>query len=146
MKRAMTSSFDALIDSDAFVGLIFPNDAHHQNASQMFQDMALRKLHIACTNVAVTETITVLSHRQGQKLAKQFLEYLAQTELTIIRVTNPREECALDIFKHQIKKGTSFVDCANVAIMKELDIPYIASFDQGYEKQFGVKLLLSTAK
>lgn len=132
-------SFDLLIDSDAFVGWIFPNDPHFPAMQAAFQAIFTDRLRIACTNTVRFETATVLSHRQDQSLACTFLEQLERIQLPIIRISESLEKKALTLFKQQTQRGSSFIDCANVVALQEYGIPSILSFDKAYSKQYGVE-------
>jgi hypothetical protein len=35
--KALVSDFEVLVDSDAFVGLFFPDDAHHTTCRRLFE-------------------------------------------------------------------------------------------------------------
>lgn len=43
-------------------------------------------------------------------------------------------------FKMQTKKGASVTDCANVAVVRQFNMPANFGFDQVYAKTFGVRL------
>lgn len=136
----MKNSFDLLIDSDAFVGWIFPSDFHFEKSRSLFHKIESERLKIACTNLVITETATVLSHRQDQKLARFFLETIDKLELPIIRINQELENKALQLFFKQNKRGTSFTDCANAVVIQEFAIPKIFSFDKAYKNQYKVEL------
>jgi predicted nucleic acid-binding protein len=92
----------------------------------------------------VAETPTVLSHRSGQGLAKAFLDEIIENgNFPVIFIAKDLYEQALDIFKQQIKKGSSVTDCANVAVVRRFNIPTIFSFDKVYPKGFEVELISS---
>jgi len=86
------------------------------------------------------ETATVLSHRGGQSLAHRFLTVMERNFLPIIQVDEKLQTKAIEIFKAQTKKGTSMVDCANVAVSRRFQIPDIFSFDKVYPKKFHLPL------
>ena len=43
------------------------------------------------------------------------------------------------IFKRQTKKGTSFVDCANMAVIEKYKLDGIITFDEFYPKEMMVR-------
>lgn len=132
------SQYQVLIDSDAFVGWLYEGDGHHSEASQIFAHVEKQRLVPVTTSLVVAETATVLSHRQGQKLALVFLELVKR--YPIIHITRRRQQEALALFQEQRARGTSVTDCANVAVMREYHIPAIFSFDKVYPKSFGLKI------
>ncbi|MCA9369759.1 MAG: hypothetical protein H6774_01900 [Pseudomonadales bacterium] len=42
-------------------------------------------------------------------------------------------QASLELFSSLKKRGTSFVDCSNAAVMRALGIPFIFSFNRGYD-------------
>jgi predicted nucleic acid-binding protein len=134
--------FQVLIDSDAFVGWMVELDAHHQQARQIFHQLKEQQSHLVTTSFVVAETVTVLSHRSGQALARTFLdEAIENDNFPVIFIAQELYRQALDIFKKQNKKGTSVTDCANVAVARCFHIPTIFSFDKVYPKSFGLELI-----
>src|SRR5260221_10957757 len=85
-KEGVSSRFDVLIDSDAFVGRYFPKDAHFQAASKFFETLEKKSSRIVTTSMVVAETATVLSHRQGQDLARTFLRAVQASRLPVIHI------------------------------------------------------------
>lgn len=139
------NKFEVLVDSDAFIGWIYPNDAHAQRAGEIFETLKKQGVSLVTTSLVVSETATVLSYKVGQALAKFFLdEVIKQGSFPIIHITEDLQERAIEIFSSQTQKGTSVVDCANVAVVRRFNIPAIFSFDQVYPKKFGLKLALSS--
>jgi len=140
-KANPTGNVQVLIDSDAFVGWMLAKDAHHQQTVQIFERLIEDQVAIATTNLVVGETATVLSHRQGQALAKTFLDQVIEaSDFPIIFIDEDLHQQALDIFKQQTKRGISLTDCANVAVIQRFGITSIFSFDRFYTKEFGLNL------
>ena len=133
------SKFHTLVDSDAFIGLFVPTDAHHQKTKTLFNKLQKEKLSPATTSFVVAETATVLSSRAGQSIAQKFLDTVKK--FPVIHITEELQKEALDIFRKQRKKRTSVVDCANVVVVRHFKIPTIFSFDKFYSKQFQLKTL-----
>lgn len=135
----MSENFDVLIDSDAFVGKTYKNDSHYSEANKIFSYIKQQKWTVVTTNLVVMETATVLSHREGQPIARRFITEMQQGGIPIIRVSEHLEREAYAIFTKQTKKGTSITDCANVAIMEHFQIHKIFSFDKVYPKTFNLE-------
>lgn len=130
------TSFDVLVDSDAFVGRFFLKDPHHQRALSLFDHLQRDNCPLATTNLVLGEAATVLSHRDGQVLARQFLDLIAASQIPVIHVDEQLERAGHAIFRSQTKRGTSWVDCANVAVLRQFHIARIFSFDQVYTRDF----------
>lgn len=130
--EAVPDHFDVLIDSDAFVGWLYVEDAHHEEVSKTFDLLEHQKLIPATTNLVLMETATVLSHKSGQALAGTFLDLMSG--FAVVNLDETLQEETISLFKLQEAKGTSMVDCSNVVIMRAFEIPFIFSFDKFYAK------------
>lgn len=137
----MRDNTQVLVDSDAFVGWIHPADAHYNRVRSIFQKIREARLRMITNSWVVAETATVLSHRSGQVAAKSFLGRLRELDFPIIHIDESLQEDATQIFEQQDKKGTSMVDCGNVAVMRRFEIPRIFSFDRFYKNQPEIELL-----
>lgn len=133
------SNYHVLVDSDAFVGWIFAEDVHHPEVKEIFQQITANRLKLVTTNYVIAETATVLSKLAGQQLARSFLEQAAK--FTIIHISKQLHQQALEIFQTLDKKRSSVIDCSNVAVMRQFNIPTIFSFDKVYIKVFDLDTL-----
>ncbi len=138
---SMDTTQPILVDSDAFVGWLYQRDSHHPQADAIFTDIIHQRRPLVTTSYVVTETATVLSHRQGQALARQFLEMAAK--FPVIHINETLHQATLNLFSQQEKKGSSVVDCSNVVVMRQFQIPVIFSFDQVYHKTFQLQMATS---
>jgi predicted nucleic acid-binding protein len=130
-----------LVDSDAFIGQAYPDDAHHQRCKRLFDQLLAEGKRLVTTSSVVAETATVLSHKLGQADARKFLdEVIAAGGFPVVFVDEGLHREALELFKSVDKKGMSVVDCANVAVARRLGIGVVFSFDQVYEAKFGLRL------
>lgn len=133
------SKFQTLVDADAFVGRFYPLDAHHSHSLELFARFEKERRILVTTNLVVAEVATVLSHRNGQALAVNFLDMVDNSQMPVIHLDEKLHQQALDTFRLQTARGTSVTDCANVAVMDYFNIPEIFSFDRVYTKAFGLK-------
>ena len=138
--ETMTNDIQILIDSDAFVGWLLEGDAHYERAGEIFAQLQKHQMAAATTSAVIAETATVLSYRQGQKLARTFLEIIEAGDLPIIYITESFYRDGLTLFKAQARKGTSVTDCINVAVCQHLEIESIFSFDKAYSRHFDLQL------
>lgn len=135
--KTNTVGYDALVDSDAFVGLIWENDLLHEQAVRLFATAQERSLKLVTTSLVVSETATVLSYRSGQVDARRFLTFV--DTVNIIHITHELQTVSLDLFKDQTRKRTSVVDCSNVVVARTFAIPAILSFDAFYRDHLPLK-------
>lgn len=129
-----------LIDSDALFALYVASDIHHQKALEILQKLLVQNVELLTTSVVVQETATVISFRLGQTQAKDFLIRLNKIDIKQLFLGEKLAARAWRVFNDQNKKGTSFVDCANVAFCREMGISRVFSFDKIY-RRFNLQLL-----
>lgn len=122
------------IDSAAFVAWFYLHDAHYQRAGERFSWIERERLLPVTSDLVIVETATVLSHRQGQVLARTFLEFVQK--VSTIHVNEELLSETYQLFSQQERRGSSVVDCCNVVVMRRLDIPTIFSFDEVFAKDF----------
>lgn len=127
-----------LADSDFLFGLFVPDDFHYKRARQIWMDIVKKDNEVFVLSLAVQETATVLSHKIGQLTAISFVDKLPELKLKTLEIDINIEEDGWKIFKSQSKKGTSFVDCINVAAIRKYKFDGILSFDKFYPKQLRV--------
>ena len=129
---------DVLIDSDAFIAWLRPGDLFNRHAQEVFTKLQKQETPIATTSLVILETATVLSHREGQNVAKQFLQLVEEYKLPVIHIDEDLQQATLELFKSRTTKGTSMVDCANAVVAKRLGIAQVFSFDHFY-KHLGLR-------
>ena len=134
----MKNKRQVLVDSDAFVGWLYEKDASHKAAVGIFESIKRKSLTPVTTSFVVMETATVLSNRRGQSLALAFLD-MASVYPTI-HIDEKLQQNSLEFFRKEKRRGTSVVDCSNVVVMRQFNIPTIISFDRFYEKQSGIQM------
>ena len=127
-----------LADSDFLFGLFVPTDPHYENAKRILQDVVEKGIEILILNLVIQEVVTVLSHKVGQQMAISFKEKFHLLDVGTIFVDEELEKSAWKIFLQQHKKGTSFVDCANLAVIEKYKLDGILSFDTFYPKELRV--------
>ena len=70
----------------------------------------------------------------GMKYAKNFYSSVFRMASEKIIMDEELENESWKIFLSQTKKGTSFVDCANLAVVEKYKLDGILSFDKFYPK------------
>ncbi|KKP79893.1 MAG: hypothetical protein UR81_C0038G0009 [Candidatus Levybacteria bacterium GW2011_GWB1_35_5] len=125
-----------LVDSDAFVALAKEDDTNHRKAVEQLESLIDKQVNFITSNYVFSETVTVLSIRISHEAAIDFIKRLKSTQnpFSIKRVDEELEEKAIEVFKSQTSKNTSFVDCTNIALSRELKVDAIFSFDEVYKK------------
>ena len=127
-----------LADSDFLFGLFILTDPHYERAKSVWQDVVEKGMEIMALNLVIQEVVTVLSHKVSQQMAISFKEKFHLLEVGIVVVDEEVEVLAWKIFLQQHKKGTSFVDCANLAVIEKYKLDGIISFDMFYPKELRI--------
>lgn len=122
-----------LIDTDAIFGFYVKKDFHYKHAKTIYEKIRQENIDLFITNLVLYETATVLSNKTTHQQAVTVIKEILITDYTSIFVDQILAEKAFSLFFSQTKKGISFVDCANVIVMKEFKIDKIFSFDKFYK-------------
>lgn len=127
-----------LIDANVLVGLYRPDDSTHEAAVEAVTKIKKEEKQIVILNLVIYEIVTVLSMRVGMDLARKFVKDCKKIVDTEISMNEDLEKRAWEIFLQQKKKGTSFVDCANMAVIEKYKLDGILTFDKFYPKELRV--------
>ena len=125
-----------LFDSDFLYGLFVAHDPHHDTAVTQFRECRKNKVQLFVLTLVIQETATVISHKVDQAASLDFLRRIRTiTNINRIVFDETLEDAAWQVFEAQTKKGTSFVDCANLAAIHHYHLDKIFSFDRFYPKE-----------
>lgn len=130
-----------LIDTDVWVSLSLKNDPNHLRAKKIVTGLRKREEQVFITREIIGETATVLSYKSGQDTARKFLNFAKDpdgNDFINLHIKHKHFIQALQLFEAQQKKGTSYVDCLNVVVMRVFELDLILSFDKVYHKKFGL--------
>jgi len=127
---------DILVDADALVALAKTDDSNHQKAVKINQKLQQGKFNFYLSPFTIAETVTVLSYKVSQQAAKDFLQQIRKTDLPILILPENSQNLADLWFLKQSKKGISFFDCYNMALLEKFknQLAAIFSFDSIYKK------------
>ncbi|MBI3576573.1 type II toxin-antitoxin system VapC family toxin [Candidatus Gottesmanbacteria bacterium] len=128
------------IDSDAFIGIIAPQDAHYAAANAVFDRLGTTEEKLVTSWETIDEVATKVRMYFGKDCADMLFSLLAKAKITIVYVDQALAQTIVEIFKKQTSKNVSLTDCANIAICRLLGITSVFSFDSHYQKN-GLKLL-----
>ena len=121
-----------IVDSDILVALYKPDDASHKRSLSMVTRLKNDGAVFCAANLVIYESVTVISNRMGMDDARQFRVGLENFINEVIQFDEKLEEKTWEIFLSKTKKGTSFVDCANLAVTEKYKLDGILSFDRFY--------------
>ena len=121
-----------LVDADFLVALAKKDDSNHKKAVALAEKLAGSVFFI--TQFTIPEAATVLSYKVSQNSAKIFLNETRKMNLIELPFAQNLLESTDFIFNSSRKKGTSWIDCLNIAYVKNFQLDGILSFDKFYQK------------
>jgi len=130
----MSNGATILVDSDAFIGWLIANDAHHSHVKSSLEKIDEMAGKLTTTSYVIAETATLLSRRYSQENACQFLRYIHTSDFPVIEVMGEVRQRAEELFLTQRTEKISLIDCANVIATRRFDIQAILGFDRFYSR------------
>lgn len=121
-----------LFDSDFLVSLYKPDDSNHLKSSKIYRKIESETAFFAL-NIVFQEATTVISKRMNMYHARKFYDSINKLITTKVYLDTVLEDKTWKIFLSQTKKGTSFIDCANLATCEYYKFDGILSFDEFYK-------------
>ncbi len=133
---------DILVDADVLVALVKTNDSNHKRALIISKSLQKKGCIWYVSPFTIGEVVTVISHKINQAAAKKVLKELRKQNLNVLTLKDEYIHLADDWFDKQNKKGTSYFDCYNMALLERYKRQFdaIFSFDLVYKRN-GFKLL-----
>lgn len=133
---------EILVDADALVALVKTDDANHRKAFSLSEALQKKGCAWYVSPFTIGEVVTVVSYKINQDTAKRVLKELRKQNLNELTLKDEYAHLADDWFAKQNKKGTSYFDCYNMALLERYknQLDAIFSFDTVY-KTNGFKLL-----
>jgi len=117
------------VDSGAWIALAVEDDAHHEEAAQVYREL-LKKHRLITTNLVVVETYILLRREAGHRAAIGFLELLAASpRIRKIYSTPELEREAEEILKRYQDQDFSYTDAVSFALMRQEGIREAFAFD-----------------
>lgn len=127
-----------LLDSDFLVATFRPTDSLHHKAQEVLKKLSHQHIELWAINLVIQESTTVISYKMGMEEAKKFYQLARQEINQLVEIDDALEKTAWEIFLKQTKKGTSFIDCANLACLQTYKLNKILSFDAFYPKEMRI--------
>lgn len=125
------------IDADFLVALNKKDDSNFKKAIQ--KSHLLKTAQVFITPLTLPEAVTVLSYKISQDSACMFLKQARASQFNIVPFDDILISKSDQIFLAQKTKGTSWIDCLNVAAIQIHGLDGILSFDRFYKKM-GIKI------
>lgn len=129
------------LDTTIFIAAFFPKEKHYELGREIViaaEEGSLGKPVI--TDYILDETVTFVRRRKGVKESIEVLDtLLSSPKLTLVKVEDRHVEAGAQIFRRY--ERLSFTDAVSVAVMRDLDINIIYSFDSGFDGIPGITRL-----
>lgn len=122
------------VDASAYLSVLNKKDSNHRKALKISQQFFKGGGELITSNIVIYEVCTVLSLRIDKKLAFEFRETLENSQTAVIYLNRQIENKAWEIFQKQTSKNVSFFDCTSFAVMEELGIKSVFSFDGDFKR------------
>lgn len=127
------------IDTNFYVSLENKADSNHARAKEILTSLIPANPQFFTTNLILYETATVISLRVGREAVIYFKDNF-DPATRVLWLDKSTETKAWDLFKKVKDKNISFVDCYSFALLRELGIKEVLTFDRDFAKQ-GFQLL-----
>lgn len=127
-----------LLDTDFLISLYFNSEVKHQQAVKIASDLVF-DAHSGYTSLVLQECATVISRKYSQAVAIQISRILRENTNGVLFVSQSQMQEAWNLFEEQQDAKTSFIDCSNVVIARQLGCQ-ILSFDKFYQQFVDVRL------
>src|SRR3990172_519439 len=126
---------NAIVDTDALLGLFNINDTHHIKAVELATHIQNKGISIFILPTTLCEFALLASSRIGMKQAQQAIEALISSDYVSVDITEKIVKESTTLYRQQSSKEESLFDCFVMVVTKRLHIDYVFSFDRGYEKR-----------
>lgn len=122
------------VDSSAFIALADSDDQDHK-AAMAFHRGCPPETQFHTSNYILAETVTRLRRTAGHHVATRWAKATLESRLTVRHyVDEAVEREALRIFERYHDQPLSFVDCTTIALLRQLGLDRIFSFDSDSQR------------
>lgn len=127
---------DILLDADALVALAKTDDSNHKKAVELSNKLQEMGAGFCLSPFTIPEATTVLSYKVSHQAANEFLKQIRALDLSVLELPEKYKDLADKWFLKQTKKGTSYFDCYNMALLERYKKQFdaIFSFDSIYKR------------
>lgn len=121
------------IDTATIIAAFFKDEKHHESGKQVFDDIVSGKIrNPVITDYIIDEAVTFARKRKGTEISIEILDVLlALSPFKIIKINEKYFEAAVQLFREY--ENISFTDATTIAVMMDLGIKKIYSFDSDFD-------------
>jgi predicted nucleic acid-binding protein len=129
-----------IVDSDALIGSLYPQDQHYKNSLHTRLKLAKNNARLIYPATVIVETTTFLQGRLNKPdLAKQVIQFIRDINLVIEPVDKDLLQLASTFMDFKKSKHNTLFDAIVAAIAQKYKADAIFSFDKFYKSR-GFKL------
>ncbi|MCD6538924.1 type II toxin-antitoxin system VapC family toxin [Candidatus Bathyarchaeota archaeon] len=127
------STKPSLLDTTVFIAAAFPKEKHHEEGRAIVTSVEEGTLgEPVITDYILDEVVTFVRKKVGAAASIEILDAMTDSpRLRLVKVESRHFEAGLQIFRTY--EELSFTDAISVAVMRDLDIEVIYSFDSNFD-------------
>jgi uncharacterized protein len=131
------------VDTGAWVSIAMKRDKHHETAVQLLRNFQKDSVSLITSDYILDETLTLVRKHSTHENARNIgITILKSPVVRFERITESVWEKAWRIFQRYKDKMWSFTDCTSFALMDQLRIQHVFTFDADF-RQYGKAVLPS---
>ena len=120
------------IDTVTLFASFFVDEKHHTKAKEIVAAIVEEKVrNVVYSDYVLDELLTLARAKKGAVVSNKILEEIINSEIKMVKIEQRHLSLAMELFKSYEK--LSFTDCTTVALMLDLGIKEIYSFDKGFD-------------
>ena len=133
MKWSAVSIRLPFLDTTVFIAAAFPNEKHHKEGKAIIASVEEGVLRTpVITDYILDEVVTFVRKRKSAAASIEVLDAIVYSpRLRFVKVEDRHFEAGLQLFRTYEK--LSFTDAVSVAVMRDLNIEVIYSFDSDFD-------------
>lgn len=126
------------IDTNMFVAYYNERDLHHKRSEELIKKIVGGDYgEIFTSDYVFDEAVTVTLVKTNLKKALELGEHILNSEITLLKV----DDAFSAAWKEFKTANMSFTDCTIIALMKQNGIDKVMTFDEGFRKIKGIKVV-----
>lgn len=125
---------EVFVDTSALYAAVNSADDQHHSAGELLDRMLSQDIILVTSGHVTVETASLLQARLGFKAARAFLD-LVVPGLDIAWVDADLHARGLEAWLAAGRRWLSLVDCVSIALMHELHIDTVFTFDRHFAEQ-----------
>ncbi len=121
-----------IIDTDVLFAIYYPEDALHKRALSVLKECSVP---IYVNSYCVQELITLFTNRLGREKTLLLISRIRMGKFPFKRVEPGKdiEEATFKVYEGLTTKNASFIDCSNIALVRQGQASAVLSFDAIYK-------------